>query len=728
MRRTVTIIKRKRPYGGADDSSRSKRLRVSEEGQRTIDRNDRSSSQSRRISPERRRAVDRSGRERRVAGKQWEKPASLPLGYLALKEICESNSPDEGILDLFNKSKRFEALLNCKTDIRPDLMKLVIRAIHMCCTPNDKREIADKMLRMVIKTHFLSLNLTRFISQMSYTSGLGKNSQPAELISLLAEVFLELLQRFGQRIVDSIPHAQLNETLGELKSKGLLHDTEVLEKKVLQVKELRDEIIRRKTTSGQNDESQLTPPENVRDMSVIPQAADLRPYNKPFLRVNVINGSYKDSEHYLDVQFRLLREDFILPLRDGIKQLQQDYSALVTSNTSHSKRAREVRVYRDVTVLYPVCSGKGMVYRIRFNSFHPGVRHVKWEKCKLFKFGSLLCLSADEFNTLLFATVENRNPRDLCIGELEVRFEDVHLENLNRFIEEKEKFDMVESPAFFCAYRHVLEGLQELDPDGLPFEEHIVKCCQDVKPPEYENKTNGFFDMSGIIEGEVDLTESQASNAVEEMETDNNSVSSEESVVPGYHNLLDHEWDSDPEDADWLWPDPELMSEDDSDTSGSDLSSVASDLVSADGNEGTSDGTLANERPAGVVNIYDLGLSPENLGFNKSQMSAFKMALAKKFAVIQGPPGTGKTYLGQKIARVLLQSASLWQSEGEHSPILMVSYTNHALDDFLSGLPMEGNVARGAFHLQYVKHSSVILFFAVKGLRIETSAIRDSLR
>ena len=426
MGRIVRIVENKRPYSGDDDSSGSKRFRSSEVRQGTSTGGD-ISSHLRRISPER--------REVRVEQGQLENVS--PIGYQALKEICESNSPEEGILKVSasNKSKRFEALLNSKADIKPDLMKLVICVIHMCCAPSDKRTFAEQLLRMVIKTNFLPLHLTKFISQMSYTSELGDNYQPAELISLLAEVFLKLLQKFGQGIVDSIPHAQLNETLGELKSKGLLHDTEMLEKKVLQVKELRDEVIRRKTTSGQTDESQLTPPENFRDMSVIPQAADLRPYNKPFLRVNVINGSYKDSEHYLDVQFRLLREDFILPLRDGIKQLQQDYSALGTSTTSHSKRAREVRVYRDVTVLYPVCSGKGMVYRIRFNSFHPGVRHVKWEKCKLFKFGSLLCLSADEFNTLLFATVENRNPRDLCIGELEVRFEDVQLENLNRFIE-----------------------------------------------------------------------------------------------------------------------------------------------------------------------------------------------------------------------------------------------------------------------------------------------------
>ena len=79
------------------------------------------------------------------------------------------------------------------------------------------------------------------------------------------------------------------------------------------------------------------------------------------------------------------------------------------------------------------------------------------------------------------------------------------------------------------------------------------------------------------------------------------------------------------------------------------------------------------------------------LGFNESQMRAFKLALTKEFAVIQGPPGTGKTYVGLKIARAFLENASIWQNGEGNSPILMVSYTNHALDQFLEGLlPMKG--------------------------------------
>ena len=610
------------------------------------------------IAPKRRRITDERG------GGVWTGEAQRreepqPLGYKALEEICNSDSIEDGILDLANKSERFGALLKSKTEIRPDLMKLVIRAIHLCCSPNDVRENAQRLLRVVIDSNFLCIHLSSFINQMSYNLELHYHFLSSDLVCRLAEIFLEFLQRFGRDVVDFIPLAQLRETLRDLKDKSLLHeDTDLLENKILQVKEYRDELIRQKIQSarGQEDESQLTPPENFRDVSVIPKAEDLKIHNKPFLRVNVVDGSYKDQEHYLDVQFRLLREDFILPLRQGIRQLQKDYRALGTTSSSHN-HTQDVHVYRDVTVLYPVCSGKGKVYRIRFDTSHHSVRRVKWYKCKLLKFGSLLCLSqsADGFYTPLFATVENRDPRDLCLGELEVRFEHVQLEDLNRFMKEKEKFDMVESPAFFESYRHVLEGLKEIEPGELPFHEHIVKCSRDVGVPDYENKTEGFFNMSGIIEDEADGT-----------------------VAPQQKIIVDV-----------------LMLEEDSVVSAcasGELAPVPSDSCSIDSNDLTSDGDLAKGRPEGFVNVYDPQLGRESLGFNESQMRAFKMALTKRFAVIQGPPGTGKTYVGLKIARVLLQSSLLWQNEEEHSPILMVSYTNHALDEFLGGLPSEGKV------------------------------------
>ena len=50
----------------------------------------------------------------------------------------------------------------------------------------------------------------------------------------------------------------------------------------------------------------------------MPEWDDVCTNDEPFLRPNIINGSYSDVDTYLDIQFRLLREDFFSPLREGL--------------------------------------------------------------------------------------------------------------------------------------------------------------------------------------------------------------------------------------------------------------------------------------------------------------------------------------------------------------------------------------------------------------------------
>lgn len=45
----------------------------------------------------------------------------------------------------------------------------------------------------------------------------------------------------------------------------------------------------------------------------------------------------------------------------------------------------------------------------------------------------------------------------------------------------------------------------------------------------------------------------------------------------------------------------------------------------------------------------------------------------------------GKTYVGLKIAQALLTNQNLWSNEFGKAPMLVVCYTNHALDQFLEG-------------------------------------------
>lgn len=97
---------------------------------------------SRGHSPKRRRTTDGRVGAGWAGGPQREEDPS-PLGYKALEEICHSKSPEDGILELAIKRERFEALLKSNSEIRLGVMQLVIRAIHLCCSPNGVRHHAD---------------------------------------------------------------------------------------------------------------------------------------------------------------------------------------------------------------------------------------------------------------------------------------------------------------------------------------------------------------------------------------------------------------------------------------------------------------------------------------------------------------------------------------------------------------------------------------------------------
>lgn len=73
--------------------------------------------------------------------------------------------------------------------------------------------------------------------------------------------------------------------------------------------------------------------------------------------------------------------------------------------------------------------------------------------------------------------------------------------------------------------------------------------------------------------------------------------------------------------------------------------------------------------------------SHQELNLNESQFEAYQLALTHEFAVIQGPPGTGKTYLGVKVAQTLIENLS--NGTKDKCLMLIICYTNHALDQFL---------------------------------------------
>ncbi len=58
------------------------------------------------------------------------------------------------------------------------------------------------------------------------------------------------------------------------------------------------------------------------------------------------------------------------------------------------------------------------------------------------------------------------------------------------------------------------------------------------------------------------------------------------------------------------------------------------------------------------------------------QMKAIRHMLSHELAIVQGPPGTGKTFIGVKVVQILHSLLS----KKHLGPILVICYTNHALD------------------------------------------------
>ncbi len=334
------------------------------------------------------------------------------------------------------------------------------------------------------------------------------------------------------------------------------------------------------------EETKQEPPEPFTTLPILPLPSEINDYScQPYLRANIIKGGYQDWDHYLDVQFRLLREDFIGPFREGITNYL----------TKSRRKGGEVRVYYNVRIGQPVCLLMGIGFEISFDMSM--LRQINWEYTKRLITGSLLCLSTDNFNTIVFASVAQRDLTNLKHGKVIVQFE-----SFNGFeLDPTAQYTMVESVAYFEAYRHVLEKLiatrKTNEFETMPFQNYIVKCSFDkIHLPDYLRLKETIFDLRGVIKIKSRFFSTKVDLA----------------------NLA-------------KWPDSK---------------------------------------------ITDL---------DPSQMKALQAALTQEISVIQGPPGTGKTYVGLKIVKAFLANKKVWDPN-KTTPILVVCYTNHALDQFLEGI------------------------------------------
>lgn len=148
------------------------------------------------------------------------------------------------------------------------------------------------------------------------------------------------------------------------------------------------------------DDEVRPPPDNFRLLNIIPSMNEILSPRPVYLRRNIVEqgGSYEDAQHYLDIHFRLLREDFLGPLRNGIQ-------AYVNGSTSKNT---DVRIYENVLSIGPKLNPRsGLIYGLQLDKKKFG--RIQWANSRRLIYGSLLALTSDQFTSCIFVTVEDRS-------------------------------------------------------------------------------------------------------------------------------------------------------------------------------------------------------------------------------------------------------------------------------------------------------------------------------
>lgn len=468
-----------------------------------------------------------------------------------------------------------------------------------------------------------------------------------DFISSLQQVLMALLYSNAfpiHKVVQFLPLDDLHGALKQLCDSSSC-DFKILYEQSLQLLNKRDNLRSSLIMSNAHDDT----------FTLLPSRSDLMSTS---ILVNNKPRFFSDLE-YLETHFELVRQDFIRPLCNVLRNLQEDSEEYYEDNNGYSSAI----TYENVQFVNKDICGGDLVYRINFHL--PSGKKVNWDHSKRFTYGSLLCLSNDNFHTLLFATVANRDAKELKRGIIAVKVLDASVEHIS----DCSKYKMIESPAYFEAYSSVVKQLHAMksNPENsLPdlARKYLVKGEAVVQMPLYaqiHEKANEeghyILDLKGVLCGCTTIR-----------------------VCPhGYDSVIVSQTKFTVPEALEKFQDKMSNSEDEA--------SLVDTVVLHDSSLISSSDSSDNEMEESLtpMDAFQDSQQPKptfSEKLDESQVAALRLALSSEVALIQGPPGTGKTFIGVQFVKAMLRNRQKWNSE-KSVPILVMCQTNHALDQFL---------------------------------------------
>jgi Zinc finger C-x8-C-x5-C-x3-H type (and similar) len=226
---------------------------------------------------------------------------------------------------------------------------------------------------------------------------------------------------------------------------------------------------------------------HIAKVSILPTKGEVLCLRDPYLPINDIAAPHflDGASRLFDINFRLLREDMIGPLRNAVNVILQKLrpKAPISQQLSHQNYLREpnmvsTRLYYDVAVESADFVKKdGLKFQLRFRQpqqtrgLSDEARSTYWEATKSLNNGSLLCLVSNAPDFVCFLTVIEKQTKSLCEDPHwcwvdvipEGKMDNVR-ESLLQNIQRNRVHDslaLVEFPGvLLVAYKAILESLQ----------------------------------------------------------------------------------------------------------------------------------------------------------------------------------------------------------------------------------------------------------------------------
>lgn len=396
----------------------------------------------------------------------------------------------------------------------------------------------------------------------------------------------------------------------------------------------------------------LEPPEDYKTLSAVPTLRDYVNPTEPFLRRIVELGTYQSAQHYLDVQFRLMREDLVSPMRDGIN--------IYRMNGTCKGRRIDGQPCSDITIYNiekvegkQVTEREGLEMRIIKPSSFDISRLL--ENDREMKEMGLVMLSCDRF----VDDFHLGHIQQSLLNTQQVLHFAVHEETAP--FQPNRSYQMAQATSYLPSYKHVLQNMINLSPfKPIPFERYLVHGRKDIYRPNFQR-----FEKSEDQKAEE--------LRLERIYGEIRSKAAGRRLMAG--KPIPHGVDDD-DDEYMMMSNRRVPSQEEMDLEYQQLQEpIFRSHIGVETKD--SDKILIDRKWYKISRLLD-DYHPTNL--DESQRIAFCNTFKHELSLIQGPPGTGKTHIGVQIVKTMLHNRAHWKIT---APILVVCYTNSGLDNLL---------------------------------------------